>query len=85
MLALAIGAQTLTRFNVAWRSVPLPGNSPQLQFLHKWALGVFYPDRRPAQRIGIIPDIEVKPTIEGIRAGRDQLIDDLRQINAGGG
>lgn len=31
--------------------------------------------KRPTQRIGIIPDIEVRPTIEGIRAGRDEVLD----------
>src|SRR5262249_32869292 len=41
----------------------------------------FYPDNRPTQRVGIIPDIEVTPTIEGIRAGRDELIEEaMRQI-----
>jgi C-terminal processing protease CtpA/Prc len=44
-------------------------------------LGVFYPDRRPTQRVGIIPDIEVKPTIDGLRAGRDELLEQaMRQI-----
>jgi hypothetical protein len=44
-------------------------------------LGVFYPDKRPTQRVGIVPDIVVTPTIEGIRAGRDELIDEaVRQI-----
>ena len=38
-------------------------------------IGVFYPDKRPTQRVGIVPDIEVKPTIAGIRAGRDELLD----------
>ncbi len=38
-------------------------------------IGVFYPDKRPTQRIGIVPDIEIKPTIEGIRAGRDEVLD----------
>jgi C-terminal processing protease CtpA/Prc len=42
---------------------------------------VFYPDKRPTQRIGIIPDIEVKPTIAGIREGRDEVLEEaLRQI-----
>jgi hypothetical protein len=27
----------------------------------------------PTQRLGIIPDLEVKPTIAGIRAGRDEV------------
>lgn len=46
-------------------------------------IGVFYPDNRPTQRVGIIPDIEVRPSIEGIRAGRDELIEEaIRQITA---
>jgi C-terminal processing protease CtpA/Prc len=44
-------------------------------------IGVFYPDERPTQRIGIVPDIEVKPTIAGIRGGRDEVLEEaLRQI-----
>jgi C-terminal processing protease CtpA/Prc len=35
-------------------------------------IGVFYPDKKPTQRVGIIPDIEVKPTIAGIRDGRER-------------
>lgn len=38
-------------------------------------IGVFYPDKRPTQRIGIIPDIEVRPTVHGIRDGRDELLE----------
>ncbi len=37
-------------------------------------LGVFYPDFRPTQRIGILPDVEVRPTIEGIRNGVDEVM-----------
>ena len=36
--------------------------------------GVFYPNGKETQRIGIIPDIEVKPTIEGIRQGKDEIL-----------
>jgi len=44
-------------------------------------LGVFSPDRRPTQRIGIVPDIVVTPTIAGIRAGRDEVLEEaIRQI-----
>jgi C-terminal processing protease CtpA/Prc len=44
-------------------------------------IGVFYPDKRPTQRVGIVPDVESRPTIAGIRAGRDQVLEDgLRQI-----
>lgn len=45
--------------------------------------GVFYPDKKPTQRIGIIPDIEVKPTIAGIRDGRDELLDAAMKLIAG--
>jgi len=38
-------------------------------------IGVFYPDKRPTQRVGIIPDVEVKPTIGGIIAGRDEVLE----------
>ncbi len=38
-------------------------------------LGWFYPDHRPTQRVGIVPDIEVHPTIEGIRQGKDEVLE----------
>lgn len=38
-------------------------------------LGVYYPDGSETQRVGILPDIEVKPTIKGIREGRDELLE----------
>lgn len=38
-------------------------------------IGVFYPDKRPTQRIGIVPDIEVPVTAAGIRAGKDELLE----------
>jgi C-terminal processing protease CtpA/Prc len=44
-------------------------------------IGVFYPDKKPTQRIGILPDVEVKPTIAGIRSGRDEVLEEaVRQI-----
>jgi C-terminal processing protease CtpA/Prc len=44
-------------------------------------IGVFYPDKRPTQRIGIVPDVAARPTIAGIRAGRDEVLEEaLRQI-----
>jgi C-terminal processing protease CtpA/Prc len=42
--------------------------------------GVYYPDKRETQRIGIVPDIEVKPTIKGIQEGRDELIEKAIEI-----
>lgn len=38
-------------------------------------IGVYYPDGKETQRIGIVPDIEVKPSIEGIRNGKDELLE----------
>jgi hypothetical protein len=45
-------------------------------------IGVFYPDKKPTQRIGIVPHVEVRPTIEGVRAGRDEVLEEaVRQIS----
>jgi C-terminal processing protease CtpA/Prc len=38
-------------------------------------IGVYYPDGLETQRIGIVPDIEIKPTIQGIKEGRDELLE----------
>lgn len=38
-------------------------------------LGVFYPDFTPTQRVGIIPDYYVTPTIKGLRNGQDEVLD----------
>ena len=38
-------------------------------------IGVFYPNGKETQRIGIVPDIEVKPTIEGIKNCKDEVLE----------
>ncbi|RXM50086.1 MULTISPECIES: S41 family peptidase [unclassified Chryseobacterium] len=38
-------------------------------------LGAYYPDGRETQRIGIIPDILIKPTVEGIKNGKDEVLE----------
>ena len=38
-------------------------------------LGVYYPDGRPTQRVGIVPDIVIRPTLSGIRAARDEVLE----------
>ena len=38
-------------------------------------IGVYYPDGRETQRVGLAPDVAVRPTIAGLRAGRDELRD----------
>ncbi len=56
---------------------PLPGGLRSMIS----GIGIFYPDKQPTQRVGIVPDIEVKPTIAGIRAGKDEALEEaLRWI-----
>jgi C-terminal processing protease CtpA/Prc len=43
-------------------------------------IGVYYPDGRETQRVGIIPDLEIKPTIKGILENRDELLEKAIQI-----
>lgn len=37
-------------------------------------IGVFYPDGKGTQRTGMVPDVEVRPTIKGIADGRDEVL-----------
>tara|TARA_B110000902_G_scaffold255037_1_gene319843 strand:+ start:214 stop:1956 length:1743 start_codon:yes stop_codon:yes gene_type:complete len=37
-------------------------------------IGVFYPNMKPTQRVGIIPDIYVKRTVNGIINGEDEIL-----------
>jgi len=52
-------------------AIPLPGGLRSMVS----GIGVFYPDKRPTQRVGIVPDLEVRPTIAGIRDGRDEVLE----------
>jgi C-terminal processing protease CtpA/Prc len=36
---------------------------------------VRHADGRRLQRVGIFPDIEIRPTIEGIRSGKDEILE----------
>ncbi len=58
-------------------AIPLPGGLNTMIS----GMGVFYPDHRPTQRIGIVPDVEAKPTIADIKTGRDEALEKaIRQI-----
>ncbi|MDF7812366.1 S41 family peptidase [Hymenobacter sp. YC55] len=57
-------------------SIVLPGNV----YTHITGLGVYYPDGRETQRVGIVPDVEVKPTIQGIKEGRDEVLEKAVQL-----
>jgi hypothetical protein len=43
-------------------------------------VSVFYPDGAQTQKIGIVPDIEVYPTIEGIKKGRDEVLEKALEV-----
>lgn len=43
-------------------------------------IGVYYPDGGETQRIGIVPDVEVKPTIKGIAEGRDEVLEKALEL-----
>ena len=43
-------------------------------------IGVYYPDGGETQRLGIVPDIEIKPTIKGVKEGRDELLEKAIEI-----
>jgi len=38
-------------------------------------IGVYYPDGTKTQRVGIVPDIWVEPTIDGIKNGKDEVLE----------
>lgn len=62
--------------------LPLPGGMWSLLS----GIGVYYPDKRPTQRVGIEPDITARPTVSGIRRGQDEVLAAaLRQVIRGAG
>lgn len=68
--AIGIGSQTSgADGNVCY--LTLPGNYKTLFT----GIGVYYPDGTETQRIGIVPDIVVRPTITGLRTGKDELLE----------
>ena len=67
---IIVGSQT-SGANGRVSDILLPGG------IKTWisGLGVFYPTGQETQRIGIIPDIEFKPTVKGVMEGRDELLE----------
>ena len=43
-------------------------------------IGVYYPDGGETQRVGIVPDVEVLPSINGILTNRDDLLNKAIEI-----
>jgi C-terminal processing protease CtpA/Prc len=51
--------------------VTLPGG---LETYYSGA-GMYYPDGRETQRVGIVPTLPAKPTLAGLQAGRDEVLE----------
>jgi C-terminal processing protease CtpA/Prc len=43
-------------------------------------IGVYYPNGKETQRVGIVPDIIVKPTVKGIAEGKDEPLEKAIEI-----
>ena len=78
--AMVIGSTTAgADGNVS--KIPLPGGLSAMIS----GIGVFYPNGAPTQRIGIVPDRYVTPTIQGIRDGHDEVLEEaIREITGSG-
>lgn len=61
------------------------GNTIQIRFsgdivFGYSSVGVYYPDGTNTQRVGIVPDITITPTIEGIRNNRDEVLEKALEV-----
>ena len=54
----------------------LPGNI----LTYMTGIGIYNPDGSETQRVGIIPDIVIKPTINGIKNGLDELLEKAIEV-----
>ncbi len=73
--AIVIGSQTAAADGDV-SSLLLPGNISTMIS----GIGVYYPDGTETQRVGIVPDIIVKPTIDGIKNGRDEVLEKAIEV-----
>lgn len=68
--AIVVGSSTAgTDGNVSL--LPLPGG---LQVAMS-GIGVFYPDKTATQKLGIVPDVLVAPSLAGVRRGSDEVLE----------
>ena len=75
---ISIGSQTAgADGNVSL--ITFPGNYKTFMS----GIGVYYPDGRETQRVGIVPDVEIKPTIEGLKLNRDEVLEKAIQVIQG--
>ena len=69
--AIVIGSGTVGA-NGGTARATLPG---QLEASFTANVSKSYPDNKQLQRVGVKPDIEVKPTVKGLADGRDELVE----------
>lgn len=73
--AKVIGSDSIgTDGNVA--SFSLPGGVNTLIT----GVGIYNPDKSQTQRVGLKPDIYIEPTIQGVKEGRDELLEKAIEI-----
>lgn len=68
---LVVGSQTAG----ADGSVGMPVTFPGGLATGFTQIGVYYPDGKETQRIGIVPNVVVKPTVKGIKENKDEVLD----------
>ena len=72
--AIVMGSQTAgADGNVSY--IPFPGGFNTMYS----GIGVFYPDGKETQGIGIVPDVEVKPTQKGFAEGKDEVLEKAKE------
>lgn len=54
----------------------LPGNIT----MNFTGLGVYTPEGKQTQRVGLEPDVLCRPTVDGLRAGRDELMEKAAEL-----
>jgi C-terminal processing protease CtpA/Prc len=71
--ALCIGAITAGADGNVYSIILPDGHSTWMS-----GLGVYYPDGKCSENVGIIPDIQVRKSVEDFRQGKDEIL--LRAI-----
>lgn len=59
--------------------LPLPGGL-EISFT---GMGVYTPEGGQTQRVGLMPDVECRPTVEGLRMERDELLEKAEELILG--
>jgi C-terminal processing protease CtpA/Prc len=68
--SVIVGSMTAGADGNVMPAFPLPGGI----YTQLTALGVYYPDGKETQQVGIVPDIKVNETIKGLTTHTDELL-----------